>query len=81
MNQVSIQKLQLDVSNQLAAKQLIKLCGVKQLVGMSRSSIYAAISAGTFPKSISLGLRSVAWLSSDISEWIDSKVAASKAVA
>lgn len=62
-------------------KQFNRLNTVKLKVGLSRSSIYQMMAAGTFPKSISLGLRSVAWLDSDIDAWIDSKVAASKAVA
>ncbi len=62
-------------------QKLHRLDVVKQIVGLSRSSIYLMMAAGTFPKSISLGLRSVAWLDSDIDAWIDSKVAASKAVA
>lgn len=59
-------------------KQFNRLNAVKLKVGLSRSSIYLMMAAGTFPKSISLGLRSVAWLDSDIDAWIDSKVAASK---
>lgn len=58
-----------------------RLNGVKSMVGLSRSTIYALMVAGKFPKSISLGERSVGWLESDIDAWIDSKVAASKAVA
>ena len=62
-------------------KIIKRLNSVKSMVGLSRSSIYLMMAAGTFPKSISLGERSVGWLESDIDDWIDSKVAASKAVA
>ncbi len=62
----------------IVKKQFNRLNAVKLKVGLSRSSIYLMMAAGTFPKSISLGLRSVAWLDSDIDAWIDSKVAASK---
>lgn len=62
-------------------QKIKRLTGVKGMVGLSRSTIYAMMAAGTFPKSISLGERSVGWLDSDIAQWIDSKVAASKAVA
>lgn len=54
---------------------------VKNIVGLSRSSIYAMMATENFPKSIPLGLRSVGWLESDIQDWIDSKVASSKEVA
>ena len=62
-------------------KIIKRLNGVKSMVGLSRSTIYALMAAGKFPKSISLGERSVGWLESDVDAWIDSKVAASKAVA
>ena len=54
---------------------------VKNIVGLSRSSIYAMMATENFPKSIPLGLRSVGWLESDIQDWIDSRVASSKEVA
>jgi prophage regulatory protein len=47
-------------------KKFNRLNAVKLKVGLSRSSIYLMMAAGTFPKSISLGERSVAWLDSDI---------------
>lgn len=59
-------------------KIIKRLNGVKSMVGLSRSTIYALMKSGQFPKSISLGERSVGWLESDIIQWIDSKVAASK---
>lgn len=54
--------------------RLIRLSEVKHLTGLSRSKIYADMSEGTFPKSIKLGERSVAWNLSDIEEWIQSKI-------
>lgn len=62
-------------------KIIKRLNGVKSMVGLSRSTIYALMAAGKFPKSISLGERSVGWLESEVEEWIDSKVAVAKAVA
>ena len=40
------------------------------LTGLSRSSIYLAVSEGRFPKQIALGARSVAWASNEIDEWM-----------
>lgn len=57
-----------------------RLNGVISMVGLSRSTIYALMAAGQFPRSISLGERAVGWLESDIEAWIDSRIAASKAV-
>ncbi|MCG6202328.1 AlpA family phage regulatory protein [Psychromonas antarctica] len=43
--------------------------------GLSRSSVYKFISEGHFPQSIATGPRSVAWLDSDIEEWILDRIA------
>ncbi|MCP4988017.1 MAG: AlpA family transcriptional regulator [Colwellia sp.] len=57
--------------------KLIKLPEVTKLTTLSKSSIYAFISDGTFPKQISIGSRGSAWLLSDVEEWIDKKVSES----
>lgn len=55
---------------------------VEARTGLSRSSIYAAISAGTFPAPISiLGGKSVGWLEHEIQDFIASRVAASRKTA
>jgi prophage regulatory protein len=51
---------------------------VQVRTGLSRSSIYAAIKAGTFPAPISLGERAVGWTVTSINGWIESRVHASR---
>ncbi len=51
---------------------------VEARTGLSRSSIYAAIKAGTFPAPVSLGEKSVGWLQHEIDGWISARVAASR---
>lgn len=51
---------------------------VEERVGLSCSTIYAAIAAGTFPKPIQLGAQSVGWLESEIDTWVRERVAASR---
>jgi prophage regulatory protein len=55
-----------------------RLPEVKSETGLSRSSIYLRISAGTFPEQINLGGRAVGWLASDIQAWIKSRLADSR---
>ena len=55
-------------------QSVLRLHVVKNRVGLSRSTIYAWIAQGTFPKPISLGDRAVGWLESDINNWIESRV-------
>lgn len=62
-------------------KKILRLRAAKDWTGLSRSTIYAMMKEGTFPKSISLGVRSIGWLESDIQAWIESRIVASKGVA
>jgi prophage regulatory protein len=48
----------------------LRLPQVKIRVGLSRSSIYMAISQGKFPRPVRLGLRAVGWLESEIEAWV-----------
>lgn len=57
---------------------IIRLPQVKQRTGLSRSTIYALIKAGHLKAPISLGARAVGWLESDVSEFIESRVNASR---
>jgi prophage regulatory protein len=54
--------------------KFLRLKLVIEITGLSRSSIYSQIKQGIFPKNISLGPRSVAWLESDIQDWIDARI-------
>jgi len=53
---------------------------VEEMVGLSRSQIYALIKRGQFPEQVSLGARAVGWRSSDIDNWIATRVSASQAI-
>ncbi len=53
--------------------RIIRLEEVKKLVGLSRSTLYARIAEGNFPKQVSLGGRLVGWHESDVLAWIESR--------
>ena len=55
--------------------KLLKLKDVIAVTGLSRSHIYGLIKKGEFPRQASLTIRSVAWVESEIEEWIDSRIA------
>jgi prophage regulatory protein len=59
-------------------RSIVRLPQVKAQTGLSRSTIYQLMGDGVFPKSISLGPRAIGWLASDIDEWIEARVAASR---
>lgn len=54
---------------------LIRRKQVEALTALSRSRIYALMATGDFPKPVSLGAMSVAWLEIEIREWIASRIA------
>lgn len=54
---------------------LIRLPAVKAQTAIARTQIYAGIAAGTFPKPVRLGTRTVAWLQSEINAWIADRIA------
>jgi prophage regulatory protein len=47
---------------------------VQQITGLSRSSIYAMVADGTFPKQIKIGRRAVAWLEAEIDDWMHERI-------
>jgi prophage regulatory protein len=52
---------------------------VEARTGLSRSSIYARIAAGTFPKAIDLGGgRAVGWIEAEINDWIKQRIEESR---
>jgi len=51
---------------------------VQRLTGLSKSSIYAAMKAGTFPPAVHLGPRTVGWLLSEIQAWLKNKLESRK---
>ncbi len=51
---------------------------VESLTGMSRSSIYAMMADGTFPKPIRLTARAVGWVEDEVQEWLKTRFAASR---
>lgn len=55
--------------------KFLRLKSVMAVTGLARPTIYRYITAGTFPRSIPLGERSVAWLESEILEWMSARVA------
>ncbi|ENO00516.1 MULTISPECIES: AlpA family transcriptional regulator [Pseudoalteromonas] len=54
--------------------RLIKLKEVIEKTSLGRSTIYEFMTKGTFPKQVPLGAKSVAWLESEVDDWIEDKV-------
>ena len=61
-------------------KSILRLPEVVSRTGLSRSTIYSRISENDFPPSISLGGRSVGWVSFEIDDWLEQKIDISRLV-
>lgn len=55
--------------------KFLRLKEVMSLTGLGRSTIYKFMADETdFPKSVPLGGRAVAWVESEIEEWMESRL-------
>lgn len=57
---------------------ILRLPAVKTRTGLSRSTIYLLVSQDRFPKPVSLGMRAVGWVESEIQEWLQRQIEASR---
>jgi prophage regulatory protein len=57
---------------------ILRLPNVKASTGLSRSTIYLRISQGTFPKPVKLGGRAVGWVQTEVQEWLQQQIEASR---
>lgn len=60
--------------------RFLRLTEVRSRVPYSRATIYRLVAAGQFPRPYSLGARAVAWLESEIHDWIETRVAGQNGV-
>ncbi len=54
--------------------KLIRLPVVEDRTGLGKSSIYAAVKAGTMPAPVRLSARAVAWREEEIDQWIAARL-------
>jgi prophage regulatory protein len=58
------------------APALLRRNRVEARTGLSRSRLYELIAKGEFPAPVALGPKSVAWVSSEVTDWIEARIAA-----
>jgi prophage regulatory protein len=58
--------------------KFLRLAEVLRKTGLSRSTLYAYISAGQFPRQILLGARCSGWVSTEVDQWISDRINASR---
>ena len=57
----------------LVAEKHLRRPAVQEITGLSRSSIYALMARGDFPKPVKLTGKAVAWPESAIANWLASR--------
>ncbi|MDF4005284.1 AlpA family phage regulatory protein [Luteibacter sp. PPL552] len=59
---------------QPVTRNLIRLAEVQKRTALSRSSIYAKVASGAFPRPVKRGSSSV-WVDTEVQAWIDELIA------
>lgn len=54
--------------------RLIRLNEVLVMTGLSRSGMYRSIEKQQFPSQVSIGDRAVAWVESEVQDWVHQRV-------
>lgn len=61
-----------------ASQSLIRITEVQRRTGFGKAWIYRLMSQGKFPASVKIGSRSIAFVESEIDEWINSRIEESR---
>lgn len=61
-----------------SSESLVRLCEVKRRTGYSKAWIYRLMSQGKFPSSIKIGTRAIAFVESEIDDWINQRIEESR---
>ncbi|MFV4846740.1 helix-turn-helix transcriptional regulator [Edwardsiella tarda] len=61
-----------------APKKLLRLSEVLNRTGYSRAWIYRLLKENRFPQSVKIGSRSIAFVESEVDDWINQRIAESR---
>lgn len=60
------------------SQSLIRFTEVQRRTGYSKAWIYRLMSNGKFPESVKIGTRAIAFVESEIDEWVNQRIAESR---
>jgi prophage regulatory protein len=63
-----------EIDQRVTRIRLIPLREVLRMTARSRSSTYAGIAEGSFPKPVKITATAVRWIESEVIEWIESRI-------
>jgi prophage regulatory protein len=61
---------------QVSPSAIIRRPRVEAMTGLARSTLYALIAAGAFPKPVPLWGTAVGWIEAEVQAWVDARIAA-----
>lgn len=67
----------MDVEQEIKPERLLQFEEVEKRTGVKKSTAYAKMKKGLFPKPIKISARSVRWVERDIDCWIEEQINAS----
>lgn len=56
-------------------RRFLRLDEVKARTGLSRSTIYAYVQEGRFPRPVPISTRCVGWIEAELDDWIAARIA------
>lgn len=59
-------------------KNLIRITEVQRRIGYSKAWIYRLLKDSRFPKPVKIGTRAIAFVESEVDEWIEQRIAESR---
>lgn len=63
-----------EISKQMPYRRVLRRPDVSERTGLGRSTLYAYIEEGRFPRPIRLGPRAVGWIEEEVDEWISDRI-------
>lgn len=60
------------------SQSLIRLAEVQRRTGYSKAWIYRLLKENRFPQSVKIGSRSIAFVESEVDDWINQRIAESR---
>jgi prophage regulatory protein len=56
-------------------QELLRRDAVERVTGMRRSTLYAKVATGDFPRPVKIGPRAVGWPSNEVEAWVNARIA------
>lgn len=59
-----------------STSRLLRRRTVEEMTGLRRAAIYKRMADGTFPRTVKLDGRAVAWVEAEVAAWVADRIAA-----